>query len=148
MRADWNRSSGGARSVGSGTTGSEVTDGDAVSEGRGTGEGAVVSGDRQATAAMSAKKANRNKSPDSLGLTDLGSCLLSWLLPEVSYRVNEYCGMSGSAGCWGAPLCGEGPGREPLICDWEPVAILSEELLDEARSLYRQRFDTGRDSRG
>ncbi len=41
---------------------------------------------------------------------------------------------------------GFGPDREPLLGDWNCVALLSDDLLDEAQRLYEERFDVGRDS--
>lgn len=47
-------------------------------------------------------------------------------------------------------LCGRiadiGPDHEPLIIDAEPLARLSDALLEEARSRYHERFEAGRDS--
>lgn len=43
---------------------------------------------------------------------------------------------------------GRGPDREPLLHPWEPVAALSDELVEEARKVYEDRFDVGRDSSG
>lgn len=37
-----------------------------------------------------------------------------------------------------------GPDCEPLLTDVEPLAVLSEELLDEAAARYEQAFDAGR----
>lgn len=41
-------------------------------------------------------------------------------------------------------LCGRGPDCEPLLCDVEAVAILDDELLEEARHRYERNFDAGR----
>lgn len=41
-------------------------------------------------------------------------------------------------------LCGRGPDCEPLLRDVEPVAILDEALLEEARERYLAAFDAGR----
>lgn len=41
-------------------------------------------------------------------------------------------------------LCGRGPDCEPLLRDVEPVAVLSEQLLEEARNRYEREFDAGR----
>jgi Family of unknown function (DUF6098) len=43
-------------------------------------------------------------------------------------------------------VVGRGPDDEPLVTDVEPVASLSEALLEEAHAWYRQQFDIGRDS--
>lgn len=45
-------------------------------------------------------------------------------------------------------IAGYGPDREPLLWPWTPVALLSENALDEARSRYEQEFEPRRDSRG
>ena len=37
-----------------------------------------------------------------------------------------------------------GPDCEPLLIDIEPVARISDELLDEAEARYRRNFDAGR----
>lgn len=39
---------------------------------------------------------------------------------------------------------GRGPDCEPLLADVEPVARLTESLLDEAESRYHARFEAGR----
>jgi hypothetical protein len=39
--------------------------------------------------------------------------------------------------------CGRGPDCEPLLSDIEPIAVLSERLLDEARARYEREFDAG-----
>lgn len=41
-------------------------------------------------------------------------------------------------------VCGRGPDCEPLLRDVEPVAVISEETLDEARARYEQNFAAGR----
>lgn len=41
-------------------------------------------------------------------------------------------------------VAGRGPDSEPLLTDVEPVARLSDALLDEAEARYRARFDAGR----
>jgi len=41
-------------------------------------------------------------------------------------------------------VCGRGPDCEPLLRDVEPVAILADELLEEARARYAENFDAGR----
>jgi hypothetical protein len=43
---------------------------------------------------------------------------------------------------------GRGPDREPLLEPWQPVAFLSDALIDEARRRYHDRFEVGRDSTG
>lgn len=39
-----------------------------------------------------------------------------------------------------------GPDNEPVVENPQPVAYLSNELVDEAKALYDERFDVGRDS--
>lgn len=41
-------------------------------------------------------------------------------------------------------ICGRGPDCEPLLRAVEPVAALSEGLLEEARIRYEQNFEAGR----
>lgn len=43
---------------------------------------------------------------------------------------------------------GRGPDNEPLVEVIRPVAWLGDELIDEARRIYAERFDVGRDSTG
>lgn len=43
-----------------------------------------------------------------------------------------------------AEVFGRGPNCEPLLRDVQPVAILEEELLEEARIRYVKNFDAGR----
>jgi hypothetical protein len=45
-------------------------------------------------------------------------------------------------------VAARGPDSEPLVDRWEPVAMIAEECLHEARDRYAERFDTGRDSTG
>lgn len=39
-----------------------------------------------------------------------------------------------------------GPDNEPLVDDFEPVAFLSDALIEEAERRYAERFDVARDS--
>jgi hypothetical protein len=43
---------------------------------------------------------------------------------------------------------GRGPDHEPLVAGPHPLAVLDEDLIDQARDLYHERFEVGRDSRG
>jgi hypothetical protein len=43
-------------------------------------------------------------------------------------------------------VCDFGPDHEPLIADFRPVAVLSDDLLEEAEQRYHERFEVGRDS--
>ncbi len=43
-------------------------------------------------------------------------------------------------------VAGFGPDREPLLADWEPVALLADSVIEEARAHYHAHFDVGRDS--
>ena len=43
-------------------------------------------------------------------------------------------------------VVGRGPDNEPLVADVTPVAELSADLIDQARKVYEERFDVGRDS--
>ncbi len=45
-------------------------------------------------------------------------------------------------------VAGRGPDCEPLLTEVEPVARLSDELLDEAESRYHERFDAGKGPEG
>ncbi len=44
------------------------------------------------------------------------------------------------------PVVGRGPDNEPLVSLGRPVAWIADEAVAEAKRLYEQRFDTGRDS--
>ena len=39
-----------------------------------------------------------------------------------------------------------GPDNEPLVTEYRPVAWLSDDLIKEAKALYRERFDVASDS--
>jgi len=39
-----------------------------------------------------------------------------------------------------------GPDNEPLVRNFEPIAWIADEVLDEARELYEERFDVAQDS--
>lgn len=43
-------------------------------------------------------------------------------------------------------VVGRGPDNEPLVADFEPVALLSDELIAEARRRYAEHFDVAEDS--
>jgi hypothetical protein len=43
---------------------------------------------------------------------------------------------------------GLGPDQEPLIADPEPLAVLGDDVLEQARRHYEERFEVGKDSRG
>jgi hypothetical protein len=45
-------------------------------------------------------------------------------------------------------IVGYGPDHEPLIGQVHPLAWLGDELVQEARRRYEERFDVGRDSTG
>jgi hypothetical protein len=44
-------------------------------------------------------------------------------------------------------VAGWGPDHEPLVVEVRPLARIGRQALDEARVLYHERFDVGRDSR-
>lgn len=46
------------------------------------------------------------------------------------------------------PVVARGPDNEPLIDPVTPVAVLDDHVVEEAKSLYKERFDVGRDSTG
>lgn len=46
------------------------------------------------------------------------------------------------------PVVARGPDNEPLIEPATAVAILDDRLVEEAKRVYRDRFDVGRDSTG
>jgi hypothetical protein len=46
-----------------------------------------------------------------------------------------------------ARLTGHGPDHEPVVDHVVPVARIGQGALDEAKRLYRERFDVGEDSR-
>lgn len=39
-----------------------------------------------------------------------------------------------------------GPDNEPIVAEFQPVARIADEVLDEAKHLYEQRFDVAQDS--
>ena len=41
-------------------------------------------------------------------------------------------------------IVGRGPDNEPLLGDVEPIAVLSDEVLSEAKQRYHEVFDVGR----
>ena len=41
-----------------------------------------------------------------------------------------------------------GPDNEPLVTDYRPVAWLSDDLIRQAKALYRKAFDVAKDSTG
>ncbi|HEV2088528.1 MAG TPA: DUF6098 family protein [Cryptosporangiaceae bacterium] len=43
-------------------------------------------------------------------------------------------------------VASRGPDNEPLVDDYEPVAWLSDAVLEEAKRLYEERFDVSSDS--
>ncbi|TDD19519.1 hypothetical protein E1218_23940 [Kribbella turkmenica] len=44
-------------------------------------------------------------------------------------------------------IVGCGPDHEPLVVDARPLARISQDALDEARTWYQKRFKVGKDSR-
>jgi hypothetical protein len=46
------------------------------------------------------------------------------------------------------PVVGRGPDHEPLVAPAQPVAMLSDDLVEEAHRRYHERFEVGRDSAG
>lgn len=46
------------------------------------------------------------------------------------------------------PVVARGPDNEPLIEPATAVALLDDEVIDEAKCLYKEAFDVGRDSTG
>ncbi len=43
-------------------------------------------------------------------------------------------------------MTSRGPDNEPLVDEYEPVAWLSNEVIEEAKRLYQERFDVASDS--
>lgn len=43
-------------------------------------------------------------------------------------------------------IVARGPDNEPIIGRFEPIAWIADEVLDEAKELYEQRFDVAEDS--
>ncbi|WP_420750152.1 DUF6098 family protein [Rhodococcus sp. O3] len=43
-------------------------------------------------------------------------------------------------------VVGHGPDHEPLVADFRPIARLAPSVLEDAKALYRSRFDMGNDS--
>jgi hypothetical protein len=46
----------------------------------------------------------------------------------------------------GGEVVGRGPDNEPLLRPWAAHAILARDVVEEAKALYRERFDVGKDS--
>jgi hypothetical protein len=47
----------------------------------------------------------------------------------------------------GKPVA-DGPDHEPLLVDVEPIAWLADRVVEQARQIYHDRFEVGRDSAG
>lgn len=45
----------------------------------------------------------------------------------------------------GEPVA-RGPDNEPIVRDFEPIAWIADDVLDEAKQLYHERFDVAADS--
>jgi len=43
-------------------------------------------------------------------------------------------------------IVARGPDNEPIVARFEPIAWIADEVLDEAKELYGQRFDVAEDS--
>lgn len=79
-----------------------------------------------------------------------------WCRPAADWIARQLCKYAqlgeGDAGrcAWilVGRVVGRGPDHEPLVADPKPLAILSERLVEQARSHYHERFEVGRDSRG
>jgi hypothetical protein len=77
-----------------------------------------------------------------------------WTRPAIDWIARRVCKYMDLAD--GAPdrrpwvltgeIVGNGPDHEPLVVDVEPIAWIGESALDQARRLYEDRFDRGRDS--
>jgi hypothetical protein len=39
-----------------------------------------------------------------------------------------------------------GPDNEPVVAEFRPIAWIADDVLDEAKELYEERFDVGQDS--
>ena len=46
------------------------------------------------------------------------------------------------------PVVGMGPDHEPLVAPPRPLAVLSDDLVEEAHRRYHERFEVGQDSAG
>ncbi|TPW77485.1 DUF6098 family protein [Schumannella soli] len=72
-----------------------------------------------------------------------------WARPTEDWlarQIQQYAHLGrGDAFAWvlRGSIVGRGPDCEPLLLDVEPIARLSERVLDEAAELYRARFDAG-----
>ena len=45
-------------------------------------------------------------------------------------------------------VVGRGPDNEPLLAAIEPLGVLGDSVLDEAKGRYERNFDVGRKSTG
>ncbi|MBF6518095.1 hypothetical protein IU421_27990 [Nocardia cyriacigeorgica] len=45
-------------------------------------------------------------------------------------------------------VVGRGPDHEPILVRARPLARIDETVVDEAKAVYAERFDVGRDSTG
>jgi hypothetical protein len=77
-----------------------------------------------------------------------------WHRPAIDWLARQVCkyaelGEADDRCAWvlTGRVAGRGPDHEPLIIEAEPLALLSEDLLDEARRHYHEHFEVGRDSR-
>jgi hypothetical protein len=76
-----------------------------------------------------------------------------WPRPDedwVARRVCKYAELGEQEGRYAwlltGDLVGHGPDHEPLVVNVRPLARITAKALDQAKALYRQRFDVGRDS--
>ena len=68
----------------------------------------------------------------------------------IARRVCKYAELGEQEGRYPWLLTGDvaahGPDHEPVVVHVRPLARITERALDEAKALYHQRFDVGRDS--
>jgi hypothetical protein len=67
----------------------------------------------------------------------------------IARRIRQYAHLSESgryAWVLTGDVVGHGPDHEPLVKPFQPIARLSQKVLDEAETCYRDRFNVGQDS--
>jgi hypothetical protein len=69
----------------------------------------------------------------------------------IARRLCKYAELGSESGRFAWILCGRevgrGPDHEPVVTDITPVAVIDEKVIDEAKRVYRRRFEVAQDSR-
>lgn len=76
--------------------------------------------------------------------------LRDWLARQLIQYAHIRDGASDDRVAWvlTGDVVGRGPDNEPLVRVREPVAILDDRIIDEAKRVYARRFDVGARSYG